>query len=218
MEESQSLTYMTQRRQLKPWKKFRSGRNTGTKREPKKRILIVCEGEKTEPNYFRSFRVTSATVIVRGLGTNTINLVSTALQLKEKAIVDHTPYDQVWCVFDRDSFAAADFNDALRVAAENNMEVAYSNEAFEVWYLLHFSYFHTGVSRDRYKQKLTRCLGKEYKKNSKLMYDELLNKQSQAIRYAKKLLTEEYPTLNPEADNPSTTVFRLVEELNKNLN
>ena len=33
------------------------------KGEPKKRILIVCEGTKTEPNYFRSFKVKSSVVV-----------------------------------------------------------------------------------------------------------------------------------------------------------
>ena len=31
-------------------------RSVGT-RETVQRFLVVCEGEKTEPNYFRSFRV-----------------------------------------------------------------------------------------------------------------------------------------------------------------
>ena len=85
-----------------------------------------------------------------------------------------------------------------------------------VLYLLHFDYFHTGVSRKDYQEKLTRKLGREYKKNSITMYDELLEKQPQAIKFAKKLLSS-YANHNPEKDNPSTTVFQLVEELNRNL-
>jgi hypothetical protein len=48
------------------------------------------------------------------------------------------------------------------------------------------------------------------------MYDDLLSLQSKAIKNAKKLLLS-YDPHNPEADNPCTTVFKLVEELNKNL-
>ena len=40
-------------------KKFE--RPVGTKR-PEKTFLILCEGTKTEPNYFRSFHVISAQV------------------------------------------------------------------------------------------------------------------------------------------------------------
>lgn len=39
-------------------------------RELKQRFLIVCEGERTEPNYFKSFRVPKnvVSIDVRGLG------------------------------------------------------------------------------------------------------------------------------------------------------
>jgi hypothetical protein len=33
-------------------------------REVKQTFLIVCEGEKTEPNYFKSFHVVSAKVCI----------------------------------------------------------------------------------------------------------------------------------------------------------
>lgn len=202
--------------QSKAWERFRLGRNTGARGVPKKRLLIVCEGEKTEPNYFKSFRVTSVTVIIKGLGLNTVNLISAAISLKEKEKREGTPYDQIWCVFDRDSFSTEDFNGALKLAEENSIEVAYSNESFEVWYLLHFSYLHSTVSRKDYSEKLTKCLGKQYMKNSKVMYEDLLEKQSEALKNSKKLLAS-YESHNPETDNPCTTVFKLVEELNKNL-
>ncbi|MDF5732679.1 MAG: RloB family protein, partial [Rhizonema sp. PD38] len=103
------------------------------------RFLIVCEGEKTEPNYFKSFRVPGKVVIdIRGLGNNTIGLVEEVVIIKNDA-----EYDQVWCVFDRDSFPRKDFNAALALATRENIQVAYSNEAFELWYLLHFHYYDT---------------------------------------------------------------------------
>jgi len=46
------------------------------------------------------------------------------------------------------------------------------------------------------------------------MYKILLPKQKAAIKNAKRLLAQYNPP-NPEEDNPSTTVFELVEELNK---
>lgn len=207
---------MSQRRNNKPWSRYGLKRSTGAKGKPKKRILIVCEGEKTEPNYFRSFRVTSAVIKIKALGKNTKELVITAKHLQEQAIKNRERFDQVWCVFDRDSFKKRDFEDALLLAAKNKMQVAYSNEAFEIWYLLHFNYFSTAVSRKDYGKKLSKSLGKNYEKNSTTMYDDLQSLQSNAIKNAKKLLLS-YNPHNPEADNPCTTVFKLVEELNKNL-
>ncbi|MBE9125551.1 MULTISPECIES: RloB family protein [unclassified Coleofasciculus] len=178
-------------------------------RELIERFLIVCEGEKTEPNYFKSFRVPKDVVDIYGVGENTINLVKKAIELKEK-----DDYDQVWCVFDRDEFPAENFNAALTVARNNNIKVAYSNEAFELWYLLHFNYHDTAIPRKDYTKKLTEQLGHEYKKNSETIYEELESKQQTAIKNAKKLLTQYVPP-NPESDNPSTTVHLLVEQLNR---
>jgi len=45
-------------------------------------ILIVCEGENTEPSYFNQFRLSSATVKPIGEGYNTISLVRRAIHPK----------------------------------------------------------------------------------------------------------------------------------------
>jgi len=46
------------------------------------------------------------------------------------------------------------------------------------------------------------------------MYDELLNKQEDAIRNSERLF-QSYNPPNPERDKPSTTVHLLVKELNR---
>ncbi len=112
-------------------------------RETYERFLIVCEGAKTEPNYFQSFRVPKEVIDIHGIGDNTIRIVEEAIRLKEK-----DNYDQVWCVFDRDSFPPNRFNAAFILAGENSIKIAYSNEAFELWYLLHFNYYDSAMSRN----------------------------------------------------------------------
>ena len=173
------------------------------------RFLIVCEGEKTEPNYFRCFRVPKNIVDVRGLGDNTLRLVQKTIEIAKK-----DNYDQIWCVFDRDSFPANDFNNALILAGQKGVRVAYSNEAFELWYLLHFHYYQTGISRHDYYDLLGKLLFKKYEKNSETIFEELEPYQLNAIRNAKRLL-EQYDPSSPEKDNPSTTVHILIEELLK---
>ena len=182
-------------------------------REFKQRFLIVCEGSKTEPNYFRSFRVPKnvVEVDVRGLGEDPSRLVRSAQDLKNK---DGDDYDQFWCVFDRDSWPLENFNNPISSATSQGFGVAYSNEAFELWYILHFEYLNTGIPRKDYIHKLSLLLGKKYQKNSKTIYDELLDKQPTAIRNAEKLLTQ-YAPPDPANDNPSTTVHLLVQELNR---
>lgn len=180
-------------------------------REVRQKFLIVCEGEKTEPNYFRSFRVPKNVfeIDVRGFGENPSRLVIIAKELSEEE-----DYDQVWCVFDRDDFPKQDFNNAIKNARDKGIQIAYSNEAFELWYLLHFEFLSAGIPRNDYIKKLKSLLGYKYQKNSETIYDELFNKQPTAIKNATNLL-KQYNSPNPVDDNPSTTVHLLVQELNK---
>lgn len=202
----------------KSWKKRRNVfyRKVGKRGPIKKRILIVCEGGKTEPNYFRSFRASSAVIEVLGEGYNTVSLVESAIERRDKAKEDNKEFQETWCVFDRNSFPAVNFNNALTLAIQENIKVAYSNEAFEIWYLLHFNYIDAALSREQYSQMLTNRLGYPYIKNSEDMYDELLNRQEDAIRNSERLL-QNYNPHNPERDNPSTTVHLLVNEINHHI-
>ena len=180
-------------------------------REVRDRLLIVCEGERTEPAYFRSFRVTNAVVQVLGYGYNTIALVEKAIELKQQE-----EYDQTWCVLDRNSFPIQNFNRALSLAEQNRIRVAYSNEAFEHWYLLHFNYYDTQLSRSQYCEKLSELLRFKYRKNLENMYELSSSRQAVAIRNATTLL-EKHGPLDASHANPSTTVHLLVEELNRYL-
>lgn len=189
-------------------------------RDKRERFLIVCEGSKTEPNYFKCFRVPKTVVEldIIGIGKNTVNLVKEAIKIKET----DRDYDQVWCVFDKDSFSEQQFNQALNLADQNNIEIAYSNEAFEIWYILHFDYRDTAMSRKEYQKELTKKLRKEklitknqhYKKNDSNIYEYLEKLQQQAIKNSERLL-KQYNPPQPAIDNPSTTVHLLVKELNK---
>ena len=179
------------------------------KREIIQRFLIICEGEKTEPNYFRSFRVPALVVDVEGTGENTTSLVRRADELRGRG-----DYDQVWCVFDRDSFPAQNFNAALQMAAAKGIRVAYSNEAFELWYLLHFNYCDTALSRDQYGGKLRTLLGRPYLKNDSTMFEALYTRLDAALRNARHLRNS-YDPHTPCDDNPCTTVFELVEQLRR---
>ena len=100
-------------------------------------ILIVCEGKNTEPSYFKQFRISSAIVKSIGEGYNTISLVKRAKQLAKRK-----KYDQIWCVFDADpkldnTKQAQNFNNAIKLAEKHKFGIAYSNQAFEYWLILH---------------------------------------------------------------------------------
>lgn len=195
-------------------KKQRLKRKSGNRGAPLKSFLIVCEGEKTEPNYFKAFRLSSARVKVEGCGMNTLSLIKKALEIKKRTELDGQNYDQTWCVFDRDSCPLQNFNEALALAKRKRIRIAYSNEAFELWYLLHFHYYDSAISRNEYKKRLTKLLGCRYEKNNPDMYAQLRAKQGDALKNAERLL-KSYTPPAPGKDNPSTTVHQLVKELNK---
>lgn len=194
------------------------------------RILIVCEGEKTEPNYFKSFNKTRRGVFVydveaRGEGKNTMDVVAQAIKEKEMAEEKGTPYDSVWAVFDRDSFPAEKFNNAINKADGHDVNCAWSNEAFELWYLLHFQYRNTGMRRDKYREAIsdavnncpeykTKKKGYKYTKNSGDNYN-IMNdygSQSDAIKRAEKLHNN-FTDRSYHLHNPCTLVYKLVTQL-----
>lgn len=200
-------------------------RNVPTRIE-RQTFLIVCEGENTEPSYFNQFRLSTATVKPIGEGYNTTSLVNRAIQLSQEKV-----YDQVWCVFDKDDFPDFDFNNAIIIAKANNFGVAYSNQAFEYWILLHFDdHQGGGMHRNDYNEKLNHYLkpfGLVYEgESSKRITEEIfgllegVDKKLQIERYnlAISRAKRNYSNLShisPAKEESSTTVFELVEELLK---
>lgn len=178
-------------------------------RDPKKRVLLVCEGKKTEPNYFKSLKkdlkLTSVNIEIAGAKGKALELVRYAIGRR----VDE--FDVIWCVFDKDDCTEDQFREALKLAKTNKLSVAYSNESFELWLILHFTSSVRGVKRKDYGNKLTSLLGKSYNKNKDYYFD-VLSKQDTAIKNA-EILLRQYPKPNPFEDTPSTTVVNLVKEL-----
>ena len=209
------------RPQFQPQGARTSGARRTDNQEVLQRFLIVCEGEKTEPNYFNGFRVPQLAVDAVGTGYNTLSLVDEAIRLKSEKEAEArqrgiSPYDQIWCVFDRDSFPPDSFNSAIRKAEAAGFQVAYTNEAFELWYLLHFDDHRAALQRGQYAVMLKNRLGHEYRKNSQAMYAELLKQQVEAIHRAESLRAEYGTGHNPQQDDPCTTVHLLVKALREN--
>ena len=209
----------------KPWAKPRSRVTRHERSLPiRKRYLIVCEGTKTEPNYFMSLEKDLKPHVVElyiiGEGDNTVNLVTIAEEIFNNEKTAGRSFDEVWIVFDKDSFPDQDFNNAVEMAKARKFHPAYSNEAFELWYLLHYEYCESALSRSTYKERLSNYIGKSYKKNDEEIYEILKNgeNQIQAIQFAKRL--HEMHSSNgktPANSNPSTLVYELIEVLNKYL-
>ncbi|WOB69219.1 RloB family protein [Microcystis aeruginosa] len=194
-------------------------------RETRKRFLIVCEGERTEVNYFKAFTVPKKIeVMVKGEGKNSLSLVEKAIKIIDNLKKDDS-FDQIWCVFDKDNCSKEQFNQAERLAKQKNIKIAYSNEAFEIWFILHFQYLDIATSRSEYPKILNTQMKKcellnkkeKYAKNREDMYEKLKPYQTTAITNAAKLIQDrDEAKKHPFDANPSTIVQELVQELNIN--
>ena len=197
----------------------------------RKFYLIVCEGEKTEPNYFESLKsslpkgvLELTNIDIDGTGMNTLSIIEEAKKLRVKYEEKYLrKIDNVWAVFDRDSFPLINFNNAINKGENTNPKIncAWSNEAFELWYLLHFNYYNTGIPRDQFQRLIEKEVNKasgttdfRYEKNSKTMFD-ILNKygsQETAIQNSEKLEAL-YFDRSFANHNPCTKVHILIKEL-----
>jgi len=191
----------------------------------KQYILIVCEGENTEPSYFDRFKLSTAVIKSVGLGYNTISLVKKTAELAKQ-----DDYDQIWCVFDRDDFPTADFDNAIFSAEKRGFGIAYSNQAFEYWLILHFEDHQGGaMHRDQYAKKLNNYLkdfGLKYDKESKTITEDIFDvlqsklpekdktRQEIAIQRAERIYNN-YDHRSPAEEESSTRVFQLVREIDK---
>ncbi|MCD4792627.1 MAG: RloB family protein [Bacteroidales bacterium] len=110
-----------------------------------KRILILCEDEKSSKLYFESFKrdeklkreLSSVDIeVIHPKDHSPVGLVTKAKEKKKKAKRERNPYDEIWIVLDKDYHANMD--KALNMAKDNKIKVALSIICFEYWILLHF--------------------------------------------------------------------------------
>ncbi|WP_186738892.1 RloB domain-containing protein [Spirosoma utsteinense] len=173
--------------------------------------------------FLQTFFLTSIIeVTIEGTGRNTLGVIDKALKVKSQ--LEKQPgrvVDEVWAVFDRDSFPNQDFDNAIAKARELAVHCAWSNEAFELWYLLHFQNFENAMSRHDYKKllerELSRCIGKpyQYEKSDHTVFDLLIQhgNEEQAIKRAKQLEEQFAGRTDYASHNPCTRVYVLVEKL-----
>ena len=190
-------------------------------------ILIVCEGQ-TEKYYFESFPVLGIEIEAVNLkGETKLKLVESTKEIIKS--FDKT-FDEVWCVFDMDikrgADEFADFDNAINNALELGYKVAYSNDAFELWFYLHYNITNAQHLRTFYYKELGKRFGINYVREGKkydfcrqiysILIKDTNSSQSKAISRAKALFGEQ-KHLTYHEQNPVTKVYELVEVLNENL-
>jgi hypothetical protein len=222
-------------------------------------FIIFCEDEVSEKIYFEWFE----TSIIK------INVINNQKSMMSNIIraIDHCKNNnylvkngltysidsegiEIWCVYDRDiekeenqiNQKNIEFDLSISNAEQNCINVAWSNDAFELWILLHFDeinpeepltkervYYYNKLTEvfknienpnEELKRILQHPLFFNYKESLKsknnfryIVRPNILPKTKIAIERAKKLELYHYEKINHYDKTPCTMVYKLIERL-----
>lgn len=211
--------------QGKPWEKRKNSYQYEAIRKANKTILIVCEGQ-TEEWYFSKFPVISLSVRCVNLqGQSKMNLVQATQEIVKN---EDFIFDEVWCVFDMDvqnmDKDFTNFDNSIDKAKSLSYNVAYSNDCFELWLLLHYKDIQSTQNREYYYEQLGKYFKMNYVKEGKrldfckrlytLLQEDNNSSELQAIARAEKLHLRQ-KDLPYHQQKPVTLVYQLVQLLNE---
>lgn len=187
-------------------------------RAPKRRLLVVCEGKVTEPEYLRGLeratRDALLEVSIDPASGDPRHLVETAKHRASQANAaakrekdEFLRFDEVWCVCDVDQHPR--LNDARQMARDNGIEMAVSNPCFELWLVLHFR-DNPGAQERHAMQRLLRQFLPSYEKH--LSFEAVAFGLDAASARARKL-DELADADGDNGRNPTTGVYRLADSM-----
>lgn len=182
-------------------------------------MLVVCEGEITEPLYFKEFsqwcRNPRVEVRLEGPSGVPLTLVGRAKELKRKAEEDariekddNLLYEEVWCVFDVDEHP--NVVAARQLAKDNGLRLAMSNPCFELWLLLHLRENPGAQHRHKLQGMLADLMPGPLAKY--IDFPALIGGYEDAVRRAERLETDAIAE-DDAGRNPTTEVFHLTNSI-----
>lgn len=189
-------------------------------------FYILTNGKETEKNYFELIKSKKSIydVKIEYHNDDPLNLVRIASRLVKQA-------NQVWCVFDIDNtFEENSLVPAIKLAEENNINIVFSNIAFEVWLLSHYKQVEKRMDNNQLIKEIDDLCKKELKinngydkSNKELLKTYFMPKISDAITNAKINYQKRVLQHKKEFDgnqkfriwewNSCTNVYMLIEAL-----
>lgn len=223
------------------WKKHlpsgvRSFRRPQGSKPPAKAILILTEGEVTEPVYFEALRAKLALqtveveVLPQGKG-DPRRLAEAALEEREKrrkaakqnrlSLSQSPDFDEMWIVFDSDvPMEHGRYHDGITFADAKGVRFAQSTPCFEFWLLLHREFTTALMPKCAdVIPRLSKALEAKYDKNGKesaKLIPPLLEQLTAAKTNAARVRQGHKDAGTPDPANPSTDVDLLVGILQEN--
>jgi hypothetical protein len=176
---------------------------------------VYSEGTSTEPEYIDALRrlpvftdSVSIDILVEESGASPMTLVEMACEAKRAGL----DIDYFWCVYDIECPQPHPYLDrALDMATANGVFLAISNPCFELWLILHLADQTAYLTTD---EAVRRRSGLDGSDGKHLEPERYMPHLSAAVKRAKSLQKKHLldGTSHPD-DNPSSTFYRLVEQL-----
>ncbi len=129
-------------------------------------FIIFCEDKVSEPVYLKYFETPKIKInFVKEQKSKMDNLLNTITHCKKNGLTECIKgkdyivanNTQVWCVFDRDKEEVptkitkgnANFDLSITLAETTGIHVAWSNDSFELWILLHFEEIDVLIAKNK---------------------------------------------------------------------
>ena len=184
----------------------------GPKQPLRPQVIVVTEGEKTEPQYIYEFlRIhQQPNVRVEGTGLDPQGVVEKAIALKRS--LGRGARAHVWAVFDRDEHLW--FEEALQLAQRHGICVAVSNPCFELWAVFHYQDHAAPIDRHDCQRLLAQLCAGYQADRGKLFKDTeaIRSNHDDAVQRGKQSLHDRKEEGDPQG-NPSTSMHMLMESI-----
>ncbi len=142
-------------------------------------FLIFCEDETSEVEYFKWFETDSIKInIIPKQKSMIINVIKAITHCKSNGIIgdngEVVDGYEIWCVYDRDKDLNntatlleqdTNFKIAHFVAEEHKINLAWSNDAFELWILLHLMEIEVEDEKFKLREKYYELLDDFFKQH-----------------------------------------------------
>jgi hypothetical protein len=130
-------------------------------RAPKARMVLVCEGQNTEPDYFRALKENlskrSLDIILVPAAGVPMTLAKAALEEARKLKNSvGTDGDRVCAIFDRDEHPR--FEEAIAFCIRHRIMVGYTNPCFELWLIWHLENYGANAHRHEVQKAFARLV------------------------------------------------------------
>jgi hypothetical protein len=175
----------------------------------------MCGGE-TEEIYFNYYKAKHKKDLVNVSIKIVTHKKSNPLAVVKAALGQKADYDEIWAVFDKDDFI--DFDEAINLAVDNGINCAFSNEAIEYWFFLHFENRTGAISRSTLNNELAKNLGFEYDKGIEIIQKVCAKINNKIIIAEERAQVGHERHIIDSGKNPSdwrscTTVYALTKRL-----